>query len=721
MQWNPQPMQPEGITQLVKPDTQPERTTPPASASVVAPPHTDKNGIAPRKKLTFGVFATMPPPTNSQVIAQRVDEVDAVLRMMMQRETSAVMLIGNPGAGKSTLAALLYHRLFLAQQAKMPAPRHLVWLTLDTYTTLPDLIAAILKGVHATDPGLFLLTPEQQISTLLRALRRQNESALIIIDQFELLLHPETQQGVAGRGTLSLFLQMLQTDLGGSRIILTSYNSPYSEEMAESRVRPYLVSRISMPEGVMLLQQCGVQGSPEALSLIWQRCAGHVSALTLVHALMSLSDVSLSYLLESPDNQALWNGEVSVNLIAQVYQHLEPTQNAIMRILSLFHELVPFSGMAMAILGSNALDAQERERVAIFEQALQKLVQLSLVQEVTEQGTTYYMLHSMLRQYVLEHFLEGGDSKEEVEARKAAIATAHLHIARYYQIVVEQQYPPRGQRNSLQDVIPLISQVRHLCLGWRWQHACNVIFEERLHENMVQWGALNTLIGLYTALLPPFGVLTKHDEALVMSHLGMLYGRIGEYQQSQSYYQKALTIQREMGDLHAEAVALTNQGEILRLSGNLEQARENFEQALALDQQSPDPRLRCVLLHDIGLLYHGVKDYQTAHEYYLQALRQAHSVTTGPLTHNKRSGMSNQIGLILTNLGMLLYEQKQRREALALLIAAIQLRHSLHDPSVSIVERFLAAVEQRMGADAYTELCHSAMSIQNQLLTQLVA
>jgi tetratricopeptide (TPR) repeat protein/energy-coupling factor transporter ATP-binding protein EcfA2 len=713
-------MEPERAIQLTRPDTRPEPSTPPASATVI-PPRTDKGGAFAHKKATFGIFATTPPLTDQRVIAQRADEVDAVLRMLIQRNTSAVLLIGNPGVGKSTLAALLYQRLLLAQQAGMPAPRHLVWLTLDTYTTLPDLIAAILKGVKAEEPALFLLTPEQQISTLLRALRRRNENALVVIDQFELLLHPETQQGAAGRGSLPLFLQMLQTDLGGSRLILTSYNSPYNEEMAESRVRSYLVSRITMPEGEMLLQQRGVEGSPEALSLVWQRCAGHVFALTLVHALLHLGNLSLDQLLEAPENQALWNGEVAFNLCARVYQHLNPTQNAIVRMLSLFHELVPFAGIAIAILGNSALDVQERQRVLVFEQALHTLVQFSLVQEVTEQGIRYYTLHSLLRQYVLEHFLEGGDSKEEMEAREAAIATAHLHIANYYRLVVQREMPPRGQRHSLQDVGPLISVVRHLCLGRRWQLACNTIFEERLHESLVQWGALGTLIGLYTAMLPPFGKLEQRDEALVMSHLAMLYGRTGEYQQSQFYYQKALTIQHNIGDTHGEAVTLTNQGEIFRLSGNLEQARANFEQALLLDQQRPDPRLRCVLLHNIGLLYHNVKDYATAREYYLQALRQAYSLATGPLTHGKSNSMSSQVGLILTNLGMLLYEQKQRQEAIALLIAAIQLRRSLHDPTVGGVERFMAAVEQKMGAEAFAELCRSAIAIQNDLLTQLVA
>src|SRR5690242_19810599 len=78
----------------------------------------------------FGVSATIPPPTDLPTTMQRADEVNTILRMLNDGWSSAVMLIGTPGVGKSTLAALLYHRLLQAKQAAMPAPSHLIWLTL---------------------------------------------------------------------------------------------------------------------------------------------------------------------------------------------------------------------------------------------------------------------------------------------------------------------------------------------------------------------------------------------------------------------------------------------------------------------------------------------------------------------------------------------------------------------------------------------------------------
>lgn len=680
----------------------------------------------PAEVFAFGLNATSPPLADFTTLMQRADEVNTVQRMLSDQRTSAVMLIGSPGAGKSTLAALLYHRLLLAQQAGMAAPRHLVWLGLSTYTTLPDMIAAILSSVQLREPGFFFLKPEQQVSTLLRALRRPNEHALIVLDQFEALLHPETSQGISGRGVLPLFLEMLQTDLGASRIILTGYHSLFDEEaMEESRLRSYLVSRISMPEGIALLQQRGMQGSPEDLSLVWQRCGGHVYALILFCALVHLSGMAPDYLLHTPDYRSLWRGEVMLQLVTLLYQHLSPMQYALMRALCLFSAPVPLEGVIMTISADSSKEVSSQVQPdAVVERELQRLVQLSLVQVLMNQAEPGFYLHPYVRQYVIEHYLEGSDGYartvsalgvntpanplfENPEAHQVALAASHMQVAAYYYHVARDYYPRRDKRTNLLDVEPLVYTIRHLCLSWRWQDACDLLFGEGLHESMVQWGAWNTLVGLYTALLPPFGVLQRPDEGLVASHLGMLYGRMGEPQQSGAYFEQALTIQRELGDQLGEAKTLTNQGELYREWGNLERAREHFERAVELNSQQQDVHLQSILLHNQGLLYHELNEHEQALYYYREALQLSF----------QQSDQST-MGMVLTNLGTLLYEQGRQHEALALLLSGLRVRKTLRDTHVVMLERFLAALEQRMGATAYAQLYQTAMKMQQHVFTR---
>lgn len=675
-------------------------------------------------RFTFSLEATTPPATNVPTVMQRGDEVNSVLRMLTDLQVSAVMLTGDAGVGKSTLAALLYRRLELTARAGLPAPRHFVWVTLGAHTTLPDMLAAILSSLSVSEPSFFFLKPEQQVELFLRILRRSQEPALIVIDQFEQLFHPETHQGLKGRGAIPLFLEMLQQDIGFSRLLLTAYRSPYDPQaVQESHVRTCLVSRISLPEGVALLQQRGIQGGYEDLSLIWQRCGGHVFALVLFSALVKLSGLSLSYLLNSPDCQPLWNGEVTKNLIATVYHHLNPIQRTLMRTLCLFDERVLAQGLFTAIMGENPT-----ANLSLFEQELDMLAQLALVQQgENRQGQLSYSLHPLFRAYVLERYLEGSGLHpdrqgaislgvtgslapltDSAEAREVALAAGHMRVATYYQQLVKEHYVPREQRESVQDVEFLLATVRHLCLGWYWQQACDQILMEGIYESMVQWGAWNALIELYLGMLPPNGVLTRHDEGLICNHLGLLYDRLGDIGESWAYYERALAVQRKINDTHGMAMTLTNEGELYRNRQEWQLARTNFEQARELNRVVRDPLLESVLLHNVGLLHHAAKDYAKALSYYQDALRVAQMLDE---QYNE--------GMILTNVGILFFEQGFYPEAVAVLFATLKMRQSLQYETVHFIEQFLTTLEDRMELSDFARLRQAAREVEAQVLSRL--
>ncbi len=671
----------------------------------------------------LSIHALAPPTTDARSILQRADEVNTVLRMLGEAQTSTVVLTGDAGAGKSTLAALVYRQL---QSVVRGTPfKQFVWLTLGPNATLPDCLAALMSSINAGDlpPNFFLLKPDQQITLLYNALRHQQGGIFVVFDQFEELLDPETAQCLPGRGSIALFLEMLQQELGGSRILLTGFRSPFATQNNDGlRVRSYLVSRVSTPEGSALLQQRGVQGSAPEYSLAWQRCGGHVYALALFCALVRLSGFSLSYLLNTPDYQFLWNGDVTLNLISLVYNFLNPIQRTLLRALCLFSEPVSLDGLLLAISGDGPpADAQ------IYQRELAILLSLSIAEQKTdEKYQPCYLLHRSIRQYTTEHYLEGHDRRisgnlesaigvasepnpiaGNPEAREIGLAAGHMRVAGYYQRVASRRCPPRSERKCLRDIEPLLEVVQHLYLGWHWQQAYDLIVGEGLHDNLMQWGAWNTLIRLYMAIVPPAGVVTRHDEALICSHLGVLYGRLGDYQQSARYYQQALATQREMNDLHGQAITLINQGELSRSADHMREARANFEQASQILAQKPDMHLQSVLLHNMGLLAQNEKEYSQAHQNYLQALKMAQSLNE---PYNQ--------GMILTNMGMLFFEQGRLPEALALLQYALQVRQKAQDPTVDVLVRFLNTLEQKMGPEAFVRLRQEAQLKQDELLGQ---
>ena len=682
------------------------------------------------QSFAFGVHTT-PPLLDSNRIMQRADDIEVIQHMLTDANTSSVILLGTPGVGKSTLAALIYHRLLLTQQAHMPAPRYLVWLSVNSYTTLTDLLAAILYAVEVRQADILLLTLEQQIALVLRALHRQQDNALIVIDQFEAFIYPETSQGTPPQRELQLFLNLLQTDLGSSRILLTSSTVPFdTQTMEQGRIRSYLVSRISTPEGVALLHQRGIKGTPEELSLVWQRCSGQVFTLLLFCSLVEVGDIAPGYLVNAPEYQSLWNSEIAPNILAMLYRYLTPMQKQILRSLSLFSEPVPLQAITMIITGGNAPSPDSGSFYANIGRELQTLVNLSLVQSLQDASLdAFFELHPLLRHYVQAHYIEGTEQEpqesyatvavsvqpnalyEHSEVQQTALAEGHTRVASYYYALARQQ--SREQRKTIQDVEPLLAAIRHLCLGRQWQEACDLLFKEGLHESMVYWGAWNTLIGLYTALLPPFAILPLRDQGLLSSHLAMLYGRISDAQQSQAYFEQALKIQREVEDTHGEAVTLSNQGELYRMQSEWEKARINFVKAMKLSRQQPDQQqemhLQCIIQHNIGLLYHEAKDYEFALHCYLQAWQLS----------NKLSERNEQ-GTILTNLGLLLCEQGKQREGVAVLLNALQVRKALPDAGVILLERFFIALEQRLGSNAYAQLCQSALDAQQEIFANLM-
>jgi tetratricopeptide (TPR) repeat protein len=686
----------------------------------------------------FSEITTIPPFLDITRIIQRVDEVNAIQRMLAAPQTSALMLVGEAGVGKTTLAALLFHRFAMAKEADLPAPKALIWLNIHASMTFPEMLMTLLEQLGAFEPDFVLLKPQQQISTLLRALRRPGKSVFLVLDHFDLLLQADDtgtrMKSVLERELFSHFSDMLRTGIGGSRILLTGRESLF-EQSGEHPVRSYLVSRISIPEGIALLQQQGITGSQEELSLIWQRCAGHVFSLVLFCAVVRVSGLSPSTLLFTDNYQYVWRDDVVQQLVTLFYQHLNALQRQVLRVLSLFTEPIPVSTIVATMSNEQAAlpDLQTNESfMNRFKQELRVLTQCSVLQIVlVAQQEPCFELHAVVRRYVIAHYAETSEAQGQedaalgvsgprglmqvdAEAQEVALAAGHRQVASYYQAVAREQCPPREERTRLRDVMPIIATIRHLCLGYQWQAGCELLFSEGLHQMLPRCGAHTVLIGLYTALVPPLGMVQRRDEGLMCSHLATLHGWIGDYEQSERYFARALAVQHEVGDTRGMASSLTNRGELCRLQMDTVQAQACFEQAIALNtkQKSPkrqDVHLRSVVLHNMGLLYHQEKDYDAASHCYIHALRLSYQLQE---QYDK--------GTILTNLGLLLYEQGRLRDALSVLLAALRLRQTLQDGGVTLLTRFLFGIEQKMGTETYTHLCRAALETQEEVVSRLL-
>jgi Tfp pilus assembly protein PilF len=661
--------------------------------------------------------------------------VDAVATLLSELRTQTVLLTGEAGVGKSTLAALLFTQFQQHMLSGMPGFHHCIWLRPGPRTTWPDIINALLNALQASPRGE-TLAQHTGVQPLYDALCRPGQGALVVLDQCEELFDRASEArdqltpysvGI-GLSSAVRFLEMLQQDLGESRILLTCTKSPFGSDYREAPgVREYAVSGVTIVEGIHLLQQRNVMGLQQDLSTAWQRCSGYLYALTMFSALKNLSGLSLHYLLNSPAYQILWDGDVTHNLVEAVVGFLNPLQMSLVRALCLFQAAAPLAGLIEVVSGERV---RLETDLQVYGQEIKTLAALGLLECFTRpDAETGYQLHDIFTRYLLDHYLDSEQHRaagylssslgvanqpttlhSNEEARRIALAAGHMRVADYYRRVARTACRPPGQRQGPNDVTSALAMLEHLCLGWHWQQAYDQLSALQLDEDLLHWGIWHTLIRLYELMLPPTGSLNRRDEGLVYSALGMLYSRLGEFEQSRAYFTSALAIQRDMGDRHSEAMTLTNQGEFLRILGDQELARQNFARAFSLLEAGANSELECVLAHNMALLAQQQGNFPQSLQYFLQALQ-----TIRQNQDNVRES------LVLTNIGLLLCEQQRYQEGLALLLPALQTRHEQRDPATGALTAFLEKLEQRMGNEAFARLQHIARAEgqQEQVLRML--
>jgi Tfp pilus assembly protein PilF len=673
---------------------------------------------------TFGILTDTPPALDLRLTLPRADEVHELVSLLSEPQTGTLLLTGVAGTGKSTLAALVFDQFQSHTLEGLPEFRHYIWLRPGPRATWPEITNALLNALQGTEQmNSASFSQQASLQQLYTLLCQPGQGALIVLDQCEELFDRAIEArdqdspytvGVGLSGAVR-FLELLQQNLGESRFLLTCTRSPFGSNYSTAPgVREYMVGGLTIVEGLHLLQQRGVSGLQQDLSTLWQSCSGHTYSLVIFSALKNLSGLSLHYLLNSPMYQVLWEGNIQQNLMEATLSFLNPVQMALLRTLCLFKEAPPVAGIVHVATGERArLDTD----LQAFEQEARNLTVLSLVEQIRRpDGQDGYYLHSLLTRYLLNHYLESemrrangyltsslGVANQPVtlqattQARQLALARGHAYVADYYWRVAQQICPPHYQRKGPNDVSPLLAMLEHLCLSQHWQTAYDQLYTLGLDEDLLRWEMWHTLIRFYEMLLPPGGSLNRRDEGLVYSALAMIYSRMGEFEQSRTYYTSALAIQRDMDDRQSEAITLTNQGEFLRTLGDYEQARQNFETALTLLQGETNPDLACVLTHNMALLTQHQREYQQSLSYFRQALQLA-----------RQNQDQEREGLILSNLGLLLCEQQRYQEGLALLLPALQMRRARNDPRSTSLLAFLSKLEQRMGAATFSQLRQAA-------------
>ncbi len=319
----------------------------------------------------------LPSPLHPRTTQMREQTVKDLYAKLTRPDTTAVVITGIAGAGKSTLANLVYRYAEQHRQTDdKPFTAEALWINIDSAVTMVDLVGTVLEALGKPSPYVTNLSGQELATLLFHALNTVDEPRLIVLDQFEHLLEP--QRGHILDPGIEEWLHLLNERPCRCRLLLTSRVWPTSTHNFSSLyIREYPTSGLEPREGIELLRNWGIEAIPSELQTVVERWQSHPLALTLLGSLLLNQKLSLTtFLKEHLDAQ---HGKDISQFLEYIYLHqLDQVQRSLLFAFSFYRKPVPLSA-AHVLLNEKTEVSTARIRAA-----LDRLLMLHLLEVENE-------------------------------------------------------------------------------------------------------------------------------------------------------------------------------------------------------------------------------------------------------------------------------------------------------------------------------------------------
>ncbi len=166
----------------------------------------------------------------------------------------------------------------------------------------------------------------------------------------------------------------------------------------------------------------------------------------------------------------------------------------------------------------------------------------------------------------------------------------------------------------------------------------------------------------------------KQGIASCSEKIGICYYRLDNYSEAIEWFQKALDLQREIGDLESVASTLNNIGLNYKMRGNYDKAIDYYEQTIRIDEELGKGSEIAKTLNNIGMVYRIWGKYDLAIEYFERALSLRNNL-------NDRAGVSKS----LNNMGLVYTEWKKYDQAILNFRESLKIEESLNNESEAAI------------------------------------
>ena len=584
----------------------------------------------PGNKLAYRRILSVPPPTDPKAVQQRESLVKEVSAKLVQPDTTAIVITGIGGVGKSTLAALIYkHIEEQRRNEKGPFQAESLWLRIDKNTTFLDLAGTLFDALGKPLPDFNQLAPSNQVLTLFNALKTIDVPCFVVLDQFESLLKWETAQALPERPGIGEFIDALNSQQCNCRFLLTSHIRPKGlYEYPPNHMHEYADAGLTAREGIDLLQNQGVEAPETDLRTAVESCGGHALALTLLASILRRdTSLQLAVLVRNPLYIRLWRGDIARNLLNYIYRELlDKLQRELVLAFSIYREAVPLEAAKSVLTNFRFSEIPEPQIV----DALNVLLTQHLLQVTTEGG---YQLHALVAQYAQDHFVEDND-----QANNYALRTAHMEAARFY------------EKNGLDDDLhTLVEMIWHLCRANLWREAYDLMEQRGIFLRLKRSAGNAILMELYQMLLP----LDRwqpdiFQEVEIYKQLGIIYRDRGKMEEARAYFQQALSAMEKYISISGESgLKIRHLAEIYKEMGETEAALTFYSKALLDANRNNDQFWQAMILQDLALLHISIGKKEESAKFYKDALNVFRQLGA----HLSEGVMLKALGDVYTGLG----------------------------------------------------------------------
>ncbi len=527
----------------------------------------------------------VPPSTDLKNIQQCEKVVKDVYARLIQPDATAVLLTGIVGCGKSHVAALICSNAEKQREVNAgPFTGKPLWLEIDENVIISDIAVTLFEelGNHIAD--FDNLSLQNQATALFNALNQADQTRLIVLDQFDRLLDPQTGHIRADHSGVGEWLDAIISQPCKCRIILTSRYRPYGPRgYNPAGMNEYCIEGLDDAEAKQLLLSRGgnkvARPQPSELDKALTWCNNHPLALALLASRLNDHSLGLSTFFIDPAHIKRWREEIASygpdgGLDTIYMTQLTPEQQKLLLAFSIFRKPVPRDA-AQALISFTVPMSRVQSVAGVLVKFpiprsrvlynCEVLLRHHLIQ-ASRDDEDCYQLHPIVAAYAQDHF-----DKSDEEANEDMLQRAHAEAAQYYLQKPESSTTGVDQHSArVFPQLQLIEAIWHQCQAGQWQKAYDLLEQEKKFSSLRSQSEDTVLLELYLQLVASNKWHPKDLEKLrIYNNLGEICKALGKKQEALRYYSEVLAISRALQDSNREQTTLEVISELRNATGEI--------------------------------------------------------------------------------------------------------------------------------------------------------